>query len=65
MNLLEVTEPRNLLSIPQAQHLLGGVSRKTIYRLIDRGDLTRVKIGSRSMVTAKSMIGLVDRAAAS
>ena len=33
-------EPQRLLSIQQVQDLLGGISRSTVYRLIQTGSLT-------------------------
>ena len=36
-------EPQRLLSIQQVQDLLGGISRSTVYRLIQTGSLTRPK----------------------
>jgi excisionase family DNA binding protein len=43
-----------LLTIPQAAFLLN-VSRRTVYRLIDAGNLERVKIGRSARVTAASL----------
>lgn len=44
-----------LFKIGDAQNLLGGISRPMIYRLIDRGDLKRVKLGSRAFITRSSL----------
>lgn len=44
-----------ILSIPCAQQELGGVSRPTIYRLLKRGLLRRVKLGSRAFITRASV----------
>lgn len=38
-----------------------GVSRRKIYELIDDGELTRVKIGRRALVTAESVHEYVER----
>ncbi|AYE95811.1 excisionase [Mycobacterium paragordonae] len=38
-----------------------GVSRRAVYRLINEGELTRVKIGTRALVTSSSVRDYVDR----
>lgn len=38
---------------------LTGLSRPTIYRLIDRGQLTARKVGSRRLITVQSIKALV------
>jgi excisionase family DNA binding protein len=47
------------LSIPEAGKALGGaaepLSRNTIYRMIARGDLEAIKLGSRTLVTTASI----------
>jgi len=48
-----------LYRIKEAMRLLS-VSRATIYRMIDRGDLITIKLGSATRVTADSL----DRVAA-
>lgn len=53
-------EPKPLYTIPEAAHALG-VGRTTIYQLIASGELVRVKIGTRAVVTATSMRALVER----
>ena len=42
------------LSIPDTGRYLGGISRAQVYKLIDSGHLTRVKIGRRAMITRES-----------
>ncbi len=44
-----------LLSIPEAQNYLGGISRTTLYQLRDLGRVRFVKVGSRSFVTTQSL----------
>jgi hypothetical protein len=44
---------------------LGGVSRSTVYNLIDSGDLKRVNIGHRAFITAESIRAYLDRVVAS
>jgi len=42
---------------------LGGLGRTKIYDLIDRRELTKVNIGRRAFITAKSIAAYVDRLA--
>lgn len=46
---------RALLSVDQARHQLGGISRSMLYNLIDSGDLERVKIGNRAFIPQSSI----------
>ncbi|MFI8776516.1 helix-turn-helix domain-containing protein [Brachybacterium paraconglomeratum] len=48
-----------LVSVEDAARAIGG-SRSTVYRLIDSGDLERVKIGRRALVTTESVRAYVD-----
>lgn len=41
--------------------LLGGVSNSTVYNLIERGDLTRVKIGARAFIPMASIEAYLAR----
>jgi excisionase family DNA binding protein len=59
-DVLEVTE-RKLLSIEQARHQLGGISRSTVYELINSGDLQRVKLGGRAFIPQASIDHFVDK----
>ena len=43
---------------------LGGLSERHIYRLVDQGELTRVRIGKRSFIVASSVHDYVARKAA-
>lgn len=52
---------RLLIPIPGAQSQLGGVSRTTVYNLVNEGELTKVNIGRRGFITAKSLEAYVDR----
>jgi excisionase family DNA binding protein len=54
-------EDRLLVPIPGAQYTLGGVSRPTVYDLVKQGELTKVNIGRRGFITAKSLEAYVDR----
>ncbi len=49
-----------LVSIPDTCAELGGVSRTTIYDLVNRGLLTKVNIGSRGFVTSESLTAYVS-----
>ena len=51
---------RTLYSIKEAREQLGGISRNTIYRLLNEGKLTSVVIGSRRFITAAAIARLVD-----
>jgi predicted DNA-binding transcriptional regulator AlpA len=51
--------PSILVSQPEASRLLGGVSRATLWRMTKRGDLQRITIGSRSLITRDSIERLV------
>lgn len=46
---------RRLLSVDQACHQLGGISRSMLYNLINRGDLERVKVGNRAFIPQSSI----------
>lgn len=50
-----------LIPVPGTQSKLGGVSRTTVYKLVDSGELVRVNIGRRSFITAESLAAYVDR----
>jgi excisionase family DNA binding protein len=55
------TTPRLLVPIPTACEELGGVSRPTVYDLVNRGELTKVNIGRRGFITGESLAAYVDR----
>ena len=50
-----------LVPVPGACSTLGGVSRTTVYDLVNRGELVKVNIGRRGFITAKSLAAYVDR----
>ena len=52
-----VLEP---LSIPEAQIILG-VSRSTVLRLLDAGELVRVRVGGRTLVDPASIRDYIAR----
>lgn len=57
--------PPLLVTINDACVALGGITRPTIYGLINRGELERVKIGSRSFIASQALSEYVDRLRAS
>ena len=54
------------LSIPEAGKALGGegdpLSRATIYRMINRGDIDAFKVGSRTLITVASIEAMAANA---
>lgn len=54
-------DDRLLVPIPDTCTRLGGISRTTVYELIDRGDLVKVNIGRRGFITAESIAAYVGR----
>jgi excisionase family DNA binding protein len=53
--------PAPCLTYGEAGEALGRVSRRTVARLVDRGELTRVRVGRRVMIEARSLEALVAR----
>ncbi|WP_454175261.1 helix-turn-helix domain-containing protein [Gordonia sputi] len=49
-----------LVTIADTQSALGGISRTTVYRLLDEGALKRVNIGRRSFITGDSINQYID-----
>lgn len=49
-----------LLTVPEAQRALGGISRPSIYALLNGGRLRSVKLGGRRMVPASAITDLVE-----
>ena len=49
-----------LVSIPDTCAELGGVSRTTVYDLVNRGLLNKVNIGSRGFITSQSLTAYVE-----
>lgn len=55
-------EPDGLLAgIPEVRRLLGGVSRRTVLRLLDDGELRRVRIRGRTMTPVADVLALIER----
>lgn len=52
---------RLLIPVTEARQQLGGISRSTFYGLVKEGELSLVKIGSRSFVQAEALDDFVKR----
>lgn len=50
------------LSIPEACKALGGISRATAYRMLERKEIEGYKLGSRSFITVESIEAAIARA---
>lgn len=50
-----------LVPITDTCSKLGGVSRTTVYELVNQGLLVKVNIGRRGFITAESLAAYVDR----
>lgn len=50
------------VSIAEAARTIG-IGRTKIYELINEGELSRLKVGRRTLVTVHSISGLVERSA--
>jgi hypothetical protein len=50
-----------LVPIPDTCSKLGGVSRTTVYDLVNQGELIKVNIGRRGFITTESLVAYVDR----
>jgi excisionase family DNA binding protein len=57
---IEPTRPL-LIPIPDSCAMLGGITRPTLYDLINGGEIDRVKIGKRAFITAASIDAYVER----
>ncbi len=55
---------RLLLPYDEARTALGGIGRTTLWELVNRGEITRVNVGRRGFITAKSIAAYVDRLSA-
>jgi excisionase family DNA binding protein len=53
--------PLALAPIDEAQRLLGGVSRRTVLRLLDSGELVRVRVRGRVLVDPDSIRRYIER----
>lgn len=51
-------------TLPDAGQLLGGLSRNSVYRLVETGKLRLVKVGGRSLIPASDIFRLIEGEAA-
>lgn len=51
---------KSVLSLEEAMEELGGISRSTIYRLINNKDLLARKIGKRTVVPANAIHNYIN-----
>ena len=49
------TTDREAFSVDEARQKLGGISRKTIYDLINSGDLVSFKLGRRRLISRNAI----------
>ena len=54
-------KPRELYSVSEARELLGGISRNTIYALLNSGELASVVIGCRRFVSQEAISALISK----
>ena len=47
--------------MPEVPWYLGKISRSKVYHLIDTGELTRVRIGSRAFVSGESITAFLNK----
>jgi excisionase family DNA binding protein len=52
---------RALYSITEARELLGGISRNTIYALLNSGELASVVIGCRRFISPAAISELISK----
>ncbi len=52
------------LKIDDTRNALGGVSRATVYRMLQKHELDLIRIGGRSLITMQSIEARVDQAIA-
>lgn len=56
----QATTPRLLVPITDTCTELGGVSRTTVYDLVNNGHLVKVNIGRRGFITGESLARYVE-----
>jgi hypothetical protein len=52
-------DTRELLSIEDARHALGGIARATLYDLLNRGELASIIIGRRRFIPATAIAAFI------
>ena len=55
------TTGRLLVPVLDTCAALGGLSRTTLYQLVNDGQLVKVKIGRRGFITASSLAAYINR----
>lgn len=58
----EGTDDTRVVSMEKAQALLGDITYREINKMVGRGELTKVKLGRRSLITIDSINARIDRA---
>ena len=58
-----MTTTRALYSIKEAQQQLGGISRNSIYKLLNEGVLASVILGCRRFIPATAILELIQKKA--
>lgn len=51
---------RRLHPVPEALEYLGGITKFSLYELINTGKIQRVKIGRRTFITRESLDAYID-----
>lgn len=60
---IDIHNEQYLVSIMETRRRLGGLSRTTVYKLIENNDIEKVKIGARTMIIAESIKLYAERLA--
>jgi hypothetical protein len=58
---MKMTEPL-AVSVPEAKRHLGDLSTATVYRMFKRGELQKLKVGGRTLISMESIKALLARA---
>ena len=56
---IEVLKAKEYLNIREVCELVG-ISKRTVYRLIEKGDLDKIKIGSRTIIKRTALNSFID-----
>lgn len=57
---IEQMKAKDFLSVNEVCQLIG-ISRRTVYRLIEKGDLKKIKIGSRTLINQSQLNRLLNK----
>lgn len=58
---MNIDTDRQLIPYDEARNRLGGIGHTTLWEMVGRGELVRVRIGRRAFITAKSIAAYIDR----